>query len=287
MDDTAVAAAGADLTRRLQAQPDVVDVGSYWSLGRPAALRSRDGDRALVVARTNGGEDRRGEIGQTVIDDFQSGDDTAVSVEVGGLAAAYAQFNSTIKNDLARAESLRHPDHAGPARAGLRLAGGSKPSAARGGLSIVGALLSLYVITLVTDVSIFAINLVTAMGLGLGIDYALFIVSRFREELARGCRRRTTPSSARCAPPDAPSCSPASRSPLALVRDAGLPAVLPALLRLRGHRRRRRRRCVAAIVVLPATLVVARAPRRLGCLILRRSATAVRRGRSGPGSPGW
>ena len=39
-----------------------------------------------MVARTNGGEDRRGEIGQTVIDDFQSGDDATVSVEVGGLA---------------------------------------------------------------------------------------------------------------------------------------------------------------------------------------------------------
>src|SRR4051812_15137351 len=186
VDDAGVAAAGAELTRRLQSQPDVVDVASYWSLGHPAALRSRAGDRALVVARTNGGEDRRGEIGQTVIDDFQSSDDDAVSVQVGGLAAAYAQFNSTITHDLARAESFAIPI----TLVLLVLVFGSLVAASLpllvGGLSIVGALLSLYVVTLFTDVSIFAINLVTAMGLGLGIDYALFVVSRFREELATG-----------------------------------------------------------------------------------------------------
>ena len=53
--------------------------------------------------------------------------------------------------------------------------------------------------------SIFSINLTTALGLGLAIDYSLFIVSRFREELAAGRSTSTTPSSAPSRPPAAPS----------------------------------------------------------------------------------
>ena len=275
VDDAAVAAAGADLTRRLQSQPDVVDVGSYWSLGRPGALRSKDGDRALVVARTNGGEDRRGEIGQTVIDDFQSDNGTAVTVGVGGLAAAYAQFNSTITHDLARAESFAIPI----TLVLLVLVFGSLVAASLpllvGGLSIVGALLSLYVITLVTDVSIFAINLVTAMGLGLGIDYALFVVSRFREELARGATPdeavvRTVRTAGRTVVFSGLTVALALSAmlvfPLYFLRSfayAGIAVVAVAML--------------GAIVVLPATLSLL--GRRVDSLmILRRSATPTDEG---------
>jgi RND superfamily putative drug exporter len=53
-------------------------------------------------------------------------------------------------------------------------------------ISVVGTLLTLFLLTLVTDVSIFSINLTTALGIGLGIDYSLFIVSRFREEMRGG-----------------------------------------------------------------------------------------------------
>ena len=55
-----------------------------------------------------------------------------------------------------------------------------------GAFSIVGALFILYILTLFTSVSIYALNLVTMMGLGLSIDYSLFIVSRFREQLSKG-----------------------------------------------------------------------------------------------------
>src|SRR3954451_18342989 len=275
VDDAAVAAAGAELTRRLQSQPDVVDVASYWSLGHPAALRSRAGDRALVVAGTNGLEDRRGEIGQTVIDDFQSSDDDAVSVMVGGLAAADAQFNSTITHDLARAESF-----AIPITLVLRvLVFGSLVAASLprlvGGLSIVGALLSLYVVTLFTDVSIFAINLVTAMGLGLGIDYALFVVSRFREELAGGVTPdeavvRSVRTAGRTVVFSGLTVALALSAmlvfPLYFLRSfayAGIAVVAVAML--------------GAVVVLPATLSVL--GRRVdSVMILRRSATPTDEG---------
>ena len=55
-----------------------------------------------------------------------------------------------------------------------------------GVMSIMGTLFALFVLGSVTDVSIYSINLTTALGLGLAIDYSLFIVSRFREELCLG-----------------------------------------------------------------------------------------------------
>src|SRR5690606_11762519 len=51
--------------------------------------------------------------------------------------------------------------------------------------AVLGAFAVVRLLTMVTDVSIFAINIITLIGMGLAIDYALFIVSRFREELAR------------------------------------------------------------------------------------------------------
>ena len=55
-----------------------------------------------------------------------------------------------------------------------------------GGLAILGAFVATRLLTMVTDVSVFAINVITLIGLGMAIDYALFVVSRFREELAAG-----------------------------------------------------------------------------------------------------
>ena len=59
-----------------------------------------------------------------------------------------------------------------------------------GGLAILGAFVAVRLLTMVTDVSVFAINVITLIGLGMAIDYSLFIVSRFREELAAGRRDR-------------------------------------------------------------------------------------------------
>ena len=103
--------------------------------------------------------------------------------------------------------------------------------------------------------SIFAINLTTALGLGLAIDYSLFVVSRYREELRHGLRRRTTPSSA---PSSAAGRTVAFSAVTVAVSLSALlvfPLVLPALVRLRGHRRGGRRRA-GAVVVLPALLAV-------------------------------
>ena len=64
------------------------------------------------------------------------------------------------------------------------LAAASLPLAI-GGLAILGSFAALRLLTLVTSVSIYSINITTILGLGLAIDYGLFMVARFREELHR------------------------------------------------------------------------------------------------------
>jgi RND superfamily putative drug exporter len=108
------------------------------------------------------------------------------SVELGGDRALFHDVNSTVESDIQRAEALSMPIvllllvviFGGLAAASLPLA--------IGGLAILGAFTVVRLLTQLTDVSVFAINIITMLGLGLAIDYGLFIVSRFREQLRQG-----------------------------------------------------------------------------------------------------
>ena len=105
-----------------------------------------------------------------------------LDVRLGGTAAISSDITTQVSEDIAKAEQLSLPIvmvllvviFGGLVAASLPLA--------IGGLAILGAFLMLRLLTLVTDVSVFSINIVTMLGLGLAIDYALFVVSRFREE---------------------------------------------------------------------------------------------------------
>jgi putative drug exporter of the RND superfamily len=184
VDDPAVAAAGAALTRRLAAEPDLAQVVSYWATGAPA-LKSRDGTQALVLGRITGDEEDT-DARAAALTAAYAGDDPAVAVQVGGQAQVSREVGQQVEADLARAEAVAVP---------LTLVllvlvfasavAGALPLAV-GGVAIVGTLLVLRVLAQLTDVSIYALNLTTALGLGLAIDYSLFIVSRYREELRAG-----------------------------------------------------------------------------------------------------
>jgi RND superfamily putative drug exporter len=187
-----VAAAGSALTDELAATAGTDDTVSYWSLGSPPPLRSDDGTRALILLRVPGDEDdpERADLIGTIIQTYDSElsdvDRGPIDVAVGGPERVFEQVGSTIEGDLARAESIAIPltlvllvvVFAGIVAALLPLVVGV--------VAVFGAFLTLFLITLVTDVSVFSINLVTALGLGLAIDYSLFVVSRFREELGNG-----------------------------------------------------------------------------------------------------
>jgi RND superfamily putative drug exporter len=185
VDDPTVAAAGAALTREVASAPGITQAVSYWSLGAPPPLRSADARQALVLARIGGSDDHVMKAAGVLVPRFtRSGPD--VSVAAGGQAAVFRQVSTTIRSDLARAESIAVPI----TLVLLVLVFGSAVAAslplAVGGLAVLGTFLVLRLLTLLTPVSIFSLNLTTALGLGLAIDYSLFIVSRFREELRAG-----------------------------------------------------------------------------------------------------
>ena len=165
--------------------PDVVDVSSYWSVGRPrrpAQHRRRPGARAGDLEAEGDDEDAALEAIRDVAADAPPG----ITAAVGGADAAGLDISTTIEGDLGRAELIAIPItlilllfvFRGLVAASLPLFVGV--------LAVLGTFLSLFVIGSLTDVSIYAINLTTALGLGLAIDYSLFIVSRYREELRAG-----------------------------------------------------------------------------------------------------
>jgi putative drug exporter of the RND superfamily len=191
VDDPAVAAAGQALTDQLASEHGVADVVSYWSEGNAPPLRSDNGNRALVVARVEGTDDQVEDRVTELAPRYEhwagaGGGSAAVDVEVGGFAEVYHEVGDTIEEDLLRAETIALPI----TLVLLILVFGSVVAASLplviGVMSIVGTFLVLRVLAGLTDVSIYALNLTTALGLGLAIDYSLFVVSRYREELRAG-----------------------------------------------------------------------------------------------------
>src|SRR5918994_291977 len=193
VDDPATAQAGQALADRLAGEEGVTDVVSYWSEGDAPPLRNDDGSRALVVARIEGNddevEDRVTELGPRYEQAAGAGNGTvadAISVEVGGFAEVFHEVGDTIEEDLVRAETIALPI----TLVLLVIVFGSLVAASLplviGIMSIIGTFFVLRVLAAMTDVSIYALNLTTALGLGLAIDYSLFVVSRYREELRAG-----------------------------------------------------------------------------------------------------
>jgi RND superfamily putative drug exporter len=189
VDDPANAEAGRALTERLAAEADLTNVVSYWSEGGAPPLRSEDGTRALIVGLIDAPDDdalddRIAELAPELR--TSAGDEGPLIVGVGGYAETFREVGETLEEDLPRAELIALPI----TLILLVLIFGSVVAAtlplAVGVLSIVGTFLVLRVISEVTDVSIYALNLTTALGLGLAIDYSLFVVSRYREELRAG-----------------------------------------------------------------------------------------------------
>jgi RND superfamily putative drug exporter len=184
----AASTAGRTLTDNLAGEPGVTDVVSYWST-RSAGLRSTDGRQALVLAHLDGDDNQVLTRAKALVARYATPSGTttgAIAVAAGGLAGANVDVNAQVTRSLAIAEVIAVPI----TLLLLVLAFGSVVAAllplAIGGLAIVGTFAELFILGSATDVSIFAINLTTALGLGLGIDYALFMVSRFREQLATG-----------------------------------------------------------------------------------------------------
>jgi RND superfamily putative drug exporter len=109
-----------------------------------------------------------------------------VKTQVGGLIPFLDDANRQISDDITRAEIISLPILLVLLIFIFRGLVAAATPLVVGVLAVLGAFISVRLLTQVTDVSVFAINIITMLGLGMAIDYSLFIVSRFREELAAG-----------------------------------------------------------------------------------------------------
>jgi len=180
VDDPAFRSAVQDT---IDALPDdaIAQETDFWTTGSPALVAPGRRSTVVLLQLTGDGEDGRADTYEAIADDLAA---PGLETHRTGDVAVFADLNEQVSEDLARAEQLSLPIllvllvviFGSVAAASLPLAVGV--------LTILGAFTVLNVISRATDVSIFSINLVTMLGLGLAIDYALFITSRFREELA-------------------------------------------------------------------------------------------------------
>ncbi|WP_459548859.1 MMPL family transporter [Nocardia sp. X0981] len=188
VDAAPVRARAQHIADTIRAHENTADIQSYWSAPSPAVasvLRSTDGRAGLIAVHLDGDETQIQQSAGTLSAKL-TGTADGVTVRAGGAAATFHEVNEQITHDLAVAEAAAIP----LTLVVLVLVFGSLIAASLpllvGLFAIAATLAILRLFTLFTDVSIYAMNLTTALGLALAIDYSLFIVSRFREELANG-----------------------------------------------------------------------------------------------------
>jgi putative drug exporter of the RND superfamily len=187
VDSPAASDAATDVMAWLNAHDDVENVQSYWTAGSQevaAPLRSESGESGLITGRIDASETDLPKVSDGIQSDVPRPD--GVDVQVGGYGPLMADFNSQVAEDTAVGEAIAFPItlivlivvFGSLIAAGLPLVIGA--------VSIVTTLAILRVVTYFADVSIYALNMTTVLGLALGIDYSLFMVSRYREELRNG-----------------------------------------------------------------------------------------------------
>ena len=185
--DPIVAQKGVALEKKIAQEEGVTRTLSYWTSGGEATLKSSDGKAAYILVYGEGEaftpeSQKLGKVMQEKYDGTYEG----LTLYAGGVGVVGHAITKKISDDLKIAELISIP----LTFILLVLVFGALAASAMplivGVAAILGAFFILYLFTLFTTVSIYALNLTTGMGLGLGIDYALLMVNRFREELHRG-----------------------------------------------------------------------------------------------------
>jgi RND superfamily putative drug exporter len=166
------------VTAQLQHGPDVASAVSYYDTHDPAMV-SRDGRQTYIVAYFRPKSDSQlKDDAQQIENGFAGQRD----VKLGGGLVASAQVNAQVSHDLEHAELLAFPFVFLLSLLFFRSLVAALLPPLLGGLAIVATFFALRIIAGFVDLSVFALNLTTGLGLGLAIDYSLFMVSRYREE---------------------------------------------------------------------------------------------------------
>jgi trehalose monomycolate/heme transporter len=174
----------AAVTGTLAALPhsEVLSYETYWSTGSPQFISTSGRETYAVLELAGPTDDARQASYDAIKNELGA---PGLRTQVGGPVPTYEAISKEVTSDIGRAEGFSLP-------ALLivmlvifgSLAAASLPLAI-GGIAILGSFTALRLLTLATPVSIYSINITTILGLGLAIDYGLFMVSRFREELHR------------------------------------------------------------------------------------------------------
>ncbi len=169
------------LEDQVRARGDVAAVSGYYDT-HSRAFVSRDGRSTyFAVSLKPTGDKVVQDTGAEIADQLSA----HPGVLAGGFAVAQEQVNKQVEKDLRMAELLAFPLLFLLSLLFFRSLVASVLPLMIGGLAIVGTFLILRLASEFASISIFALNLTTALGLGLAIDYSLFIVSRYREEIAK------------------------------------------------------------------------------------------------------
>lgn len=253
VDDPAARQSGQGLVADLKKEEGLTNVVSYWETGL-SDLRSRDGREAMVLAHVEGDATQLQERAKRVIGAYSTEHEGGLTVRAGGAAAVGSDLADQVVDDLLLAEAIAIP----LTLVLLLFVFGSVVAAllplAVAVIAIIGSFAQLSLLADVTDVANSATNLTTALGLGLGIDYALLMVSRFREQLAAGAGvddavRRTVSTAGRTVAFSAATVTAALAAllvfPQYFLRSFGFAGVGVVVLA-----------AVATLVVMPALLAV-------------------------------
>jgi RND superfamily putative drug exporter len=263
---------------QLSEQPDVAKVLSFYET-HSLAMVSRDGRSTYVLAYFKPLSDKALKDAAQAIENHFKGER---DVTLGGAAVANAQANTQVSHDLEHAELLAFPFIFLLSLLFFRSVVAAVLPPMLGGLAIVVTLFALRIVSSFVDLSVFALNFVTGLGLGLAIDYSLFMVSRYREEAVAGdfdlaALKRTLQTAGRTIMFSSVTVAAAIASlavfPQRFLYSMGIAGALVALIA-----------AALALVVLPALLAVlgprinALAPKRLA----RAAARDARPATSGP-----
>ncbi len=187
VDSAAARATGVRLTEAVARSPYASQVASYWGVpkARAGGLVSKDGTKALVVARIAGDETSAPKRIADLTGPL-TGTRDGLTVRAGGAGSAFSQIDHQVQADLATAEMIAVPLTV----VALIWVFGSMLAALLplvvGLTSIIGTMAVLRGLAALTDFSLYSMNMTTSMGLALAIDYSLFVVSRYREEIRAG-----------------------------------------------------------------------------------------------------
>ncbi|MEU6249855.1 MMPL family transporter [Glycomyces sp. NPDC047010] len=192
VDDPAFADAVQSAVADINGIDEVDTAASYYETGQEGWVSEDRHATFVPVTLAGASDEERAGVFSGIEQELRDAGDTAdLDVRLGGGAAIFADLNEQVQHDLEIAEMISMPI----LLLIMILVFGALVAASLplliGGMSILGGFAITRVITEFTDVSVFAANVITIIGLGMSIDYSLFVLRRFREELAQGRDKRT------------------------------------------------------------------------------------------------